>query len=480
MKSYFNSLSSIFEQFSSRKLFIDEAFNEAKYSDVIDFSLRNNFNSTNRSLVFCLIENEIGGLLGYLSLLTNCAVPLLLNSKISAEQLRKLIYIYQPAYIWLPSTRAQEFYKSDLLVCNQGYSLLDLKFPCRDIHKSLALLLSTSGSTGSPKFVKISVENLLSNALSISQYLGLRSDDIPITTLPPSYTYGVSIIHSHILAGATIAVTNKTLFDRAFWNFFREARATSFNGVPYHYEMLKKLRFTKMQLPSLRTMTQAGGRMHPDLTREFASYCQQQGMQFFTMYGQAEATARMSYLPSERAVTKAGSVGIAIPGGEFSLVDESGHLINQNDVPGELVFKGPNVSMGYADGYEDLAKGDERGGVLRTGDVAKRDKDGDYYIVGRLKRFIKLFGHRVNLQNVETHLSESGYSVACQGQDDRLEIYACDIIQAQAIDIKKRCIDLLQVTPAAVVVYVIGKIPRSEAGKIQYSELKSYVGVLLA
>jgi acyl-coenzyme A synthetase/AMP-(fatty) acid ligase len=184
----------------------------------------------------------------------------------------------------------------------------------------------------------------------------------------------------------------------------------------------------------------------------------------------------MSYLPSARAVFKAESIGIAIPGGEFSLVDECGQLINQNDVQGELVFKGPNVSMGYADSYDDLAKGDERGGVLRTGDLAKRDKDGDYYIVGRIKRFIKIFGHRINLQDVEIHLFDLGYLVACQGQDDKLEIYVSDISEVQTIDIKKRVAEFLKVTPTAVVVCVISKIPRNEAGKIKYSELKPDIG----
>ncbi len=137
----------------------------------------------------------------------------------------------------------------------------------------------------------------------------------------------MSIIHSDFFVGATIAVTNKTLFDRAFWDFFRETKTTNFNGVPYHYEMLKKLRFTEMQFPSLRTMTHAGGRMDPDLKMEFASHCNLRGMQFFTMYGQTEATARMSYLPSSRAVFKPDSIGIVILGGQFSLIDECGQLI---------------------------------------------------------------------------------------------------------------------------------------------------------
>jgi long-chain acyl-CoA synthetase len=473
-------LQTILERFAPNRLFIDESFNETRYSDVLKLSKGKEFLTANRSLVFCLVANEVGGLSGYLALLTVGAVPLMLSSSISPEQLQILVRAYQPAYIWLPAIRAQELRESDLVACKHGYSLLDLRFQRRALHNSLALLLGTSGSTGSPKFVRISADNLISNAQSIAQYLELGQNDIPVTTLPPSYTYGLSVIHSHILVGATIGVTAKTLFDRGFWDFFRKVKASSFSGVPYHYEMLKKLRFFKMQLPDLRTMTQAGGRMEPDLTKEFALHCHERGMRFFTMYGQAEATSRMSYLPSERAAYKAGSIGVAIPGGEFSLKDENGQVITQVDVPGQLVYKGPNVSMGYAHGYEDLAKGDERGGVLLTGDVAKRDNDGDYYIVGRMKRFIKLFGNRVNLQDVEAYLFVAGYRVACSGQDNRLEIYAPDITEVQSLEIKKCVIEFLQVAPVAVAVYGIQVLPMSEAGKIQYAELKPQVGVLLA
>lgn len=475
-----NQLKKALKSFSSNILYVDDSFNEVRYSDVLELSEEKEFLAANRSLVFCLVANEVGGLSGYLALLTVGAVPLMLSSLISPEQLQILVRAYQPAYIWLPTIRSQELRESDLVACKDGYSLLDLRFQRRVLHDSLALLLGTSGSTGSPKFVRISADNLISNAQSIAQYLELEENDIEVTTLPPSYSYGLSVIHSHILVGATIGVTTKTLFDRGFWDFFSEVKASSFSGVPYHYEMLKKLRFFKMQLPDLRTMTQAGGRMEPDLTKEFALYCHERGARFFTMYGQAEASPRMSYLPSERAAYKAGSIGVAIPGGEFSLQDENGQVITQVDVPGQLVYKGPNVSMGYASGYEDLAKGDERGGVLLTGDVAKRDKDGDYYIVGRLKRFIKLFGNRVNLQDVEAHILVAGYRVACSGQDNRLEIYAPDITEEQSLEIKKRVIEFLQVAPIAVAVYGIQVLPMNEAGKIRYAELKPQIGVLLA
>jgi long-chain acyl-CoA synthetase len=462
-----------------KTLFISED-SSVSYGDIISLSQQAAITDTRGLLVVSMVDNTIDALSGYLALLVANAVQLLQSTEISKTTLFAILRNYSPSYVWFPHARISELNTGDVVIIYRSFCLVKLKSASYFVNRSHALLLATSGSTGSPKFVRLSHVNILSNARSIASYLTINSDETPITTLPPSYTYGLSIIHSHVLVGATIAVTNKTFFDRAFWDFFRKVKATSFGGVPYHYEMLKKLRFTKLELPSLRTLTQAGGRMEPELTREYASHCQARGMRFFTMYGQAEATARMSYLPSNKALSKAGSIGIAIPDGEFWLVDKNGQIIEEMETPGELVYKGPNVSMGYAQGYEDLAKDDERNGVLRTGDVAKRDLDGYYYIVGRLKRFIKLFGHRVNLLDVEKHLVEAGYSVACAGQDDRLEIYVTDPSQAEATEIKKKVVQFLQVAPLGVAVYSMHSIPRNTAGKVQYAELVPHMGVKLA
>lgn len=433
-----------------------------------------------RKLVFCLAENDIGGLAGYLGLLVSDAVPLMLGASISLFQLSGLIEKYRPSFIWIPEARKSEILNAEYVDSFSGYCLLDLNCPGSSIHDSLALLLATSGSTGSPRFVRLSKQNLLSNAGSIAQYLELSPDEVPITTLPPSYSYGLSIIHSHIAVGSTIALTNKTFFDRAFWDCLRSVKATSIGGVPYHYEILKKLRFSRMDFPSLRTLTQAGGRMQPNLTYEFATHCLERGMRFFTMYGQTEATARMSYLPSDRAVTKAGSVGIAIPGGKLWLENEHSLPIQDAEIAGELVYEGPNVAMGYADGYEDLVKGDDFRGVLRTGDVAKRDKDGDYYIVGRLKRFIKLFGHRVNLVDVEMYLLNFGFEVACSGGDDRLEVYLMNSSKQEAANIRKLVSEYLQVAVPGIAVYGVNSLPRNEFGKIKYAELMPQNSDLIA
>jgi long-chain acyl-CoA synthetase len=473
-------LNNILKKYSSEFLFIGDSGVRYKYNDVIKLSQSKVFLVAPKRLFFCVIGNDVDGLAGYLSIIAAGHCVLVLPKDIKKDVLLALVQAYRPSFVWLPTIILSDLNSDKVEIEIGAYSLLSFNSNFVNLNESLSLLLSTSGSTGSPKFVRLSKENILSNAKAIAEYLNLDQNDLPITTLPPSYTYGLSIIHSHILVGATIAVTEKTFFDREFWDFFRNVKATSFGGVPYHYEMLKKLRFTKMKLPSLSKLTQAGGRMEPELSREFATFARDRGIEYYTMYGQAEATSRMSYLSPERAITKAGSIGAAIPGGRFWLEDENGQVIQDADVAGELVYSGPNVSMGYASSFEDLAKGDERGGILRTGDLSKRDQDGDYYIVGRLKRFIKLFGHRTNLLDVETFLLSEGYVTACSGQDDLLQIYVSNHEKAEGKKIKQMVCNHLKVALQAVVVYAISEFPRNDSGKIQYGELKPALGEKIA
>ncbi|MFM7169200.1 MAG: AMP-binding protein [Planctomycetaceae bacterium] len=469
-----SGFSELFFRHSEAELFLTDDGQRVSYAAVGGLADSGSFAGASRRLVLCFCDNKADSLLGYLACLCGNAIPLVVGSSITREQLGNLLQKYCPEFAWVPISRKDEIPNSRVL-CNRGEFCL-LKIDVSDgyeIHDSLALLLSTSGSTGSPRFVRLSHENIVSNATAIAEYLEITKDDIPITTLPPSYTYALSILHSHIIMGARIAITNQTFFNRGFWDFLKDSRATSFGGVPYHYEILRKLKFGRMDVPSLNTLTQAGGKMSPEVTRDFAVDCSQRGIRFFTMYGQAEATARMSYLPHYKAIEKAGSIGQAIPGGEFWLEDERGNQLDGVNETGELVYRGKNVCMGYAEGYRDLARGDDFAGVLHTGDLARRDVDGDYYIVGRKKRFLKIFGHRVNLQDVEDFLSRSGFQTACAGRDDLLEVYAVGVGDCDVQAIKQKAMGELKVGPGAVRVYGIAELPRNDAGKIQYGQLSS-------
>ena len=427
-------------------------------------------NIENRSLVFCLAQNSPGSLAGYLAFVQNKIVPLMLNSDLDSELLDNLITTYKPEYLWAP--------KKDKYLINNGkvvlnildYSLIKLPFNKENLlHDDLGLLLTTSGSTGSPKLVKLTYENIFSNAESIAKYLSIDENERPVTSLPMHYSFGLSIINSHMIKGATILLTNSSLLEREFWSFLKTYKATSLSGIPYSFEILKKLRFFKMNLPYLKTITQAGGKLNDDLNLEFSEFCKNKGKCFFVMYGQTEATARMSYLPHEYSITKLGSMGITIPDGEFSLIDDNGNIIDEHEKEGELVYRGKNVSMGYAVSRADLAKGDENKGVLATGDIAKRDRDGYYYIVGRKKRFIKLFGNRVNLDETERLIKNVISDCACSGQDDEMVIYITD--KSKLKKINRYIAEKTRINHRAFIVKYIPEIPKNSSGKTIYSKL---------
>lgn len=432
--------------------------------------LSNNINS--RCLVFNLCRNEIGSLVGYVGFLNAKIVPLMLKADLDEELLQNLLQTYKPDYLYIPSEMIQRFFDCKIVYENLDYTLL--KTPYNSIYPlndDLALLLTTSGSTGSPKLVRQSYKNIEANTKSIIEYLHLNETERTITTLPMNYTYGISIINTHLAVGASIILTEKTLMQKEFWQQMKEYEATSFGGVPYTYEMLNRLRFERMQLPSLRYVTQAGGKLSPQLHEKFAKWAIDAGKKFIVMYGQTEATARMSYLPSDKALEKYGSMGIAVPGGKFSLIDIDGNEITEPEIVGELVYFGDNVTLGYAENGEDLAKGDERHGRLETGDMAKYDKDGFFYIVGRKKRFLKIFGNRVNLDETEQLLKTkfTSFECACSGVDDKMSVYITD--ENAKNEVLTFLTEKLKFNAIAFKIITVHNIPRNESGKVLYKEL---------
>lgn len=430
-------------------------------------------NIKHRSLIFCLCRNTTGALIGYLGGVNDGHVVMMLDAEIENAMLQQLLNVYQPQYIWAPAEKEEQIialfeyleYKS------YGYGLFRTRFEREQMEESLSLLLTTSGSMGNPKMVRISRQNMETNAQVISEYLELSTEERPITTLPMQYTYGLSVINSHLLVGGCILMTRKSIVQKEFWDYFQERKATSFAGVSYTYEMLKKLRVLEKDLPGLTSMTQAGGKLPEYLQKEFALWARKHGIRFYVMYGQTEATARMSYLPYAQCLEKIGSIGIPIRGGKFILRDENGNIIHEAESAGELIYQGPNVSLGYANCKEDLKKTDERNGVLETGDIAKRDQDGFYYIVGRKKRFIKIYGVRIGLDECEQLLRNQykGTEFACVGEDDHLLIYTDN--SALTGVACKWIAGILHLNPKAFTSHYRKAIPKSDSGKIQYSFL---------
>ncbi len=463
----------ILGQYHKKVAIIDENMDIYSYLNIQQFVQDFSEYIEKSNLAFCLCSNSIESLMGYLAFMDKRAVPLMIDESIDQSLLHSLIRLYKPRYIWgnskiIESLLLDEAHK---LTNYKSYDLIELNTHAVKLDSSLRFLLTTSGSTGSPKLVKLTQENVLSNAESIAEYLNINENERAITLLPMHYSFGLSIIHSHLLKGATILLTSKSIMSKELWQFIKDQKATSISGVPYTFEILKKLRFMRMDLPHLKTITQAGGKLNLDLNREFATWAMLNNKYFYVMYGQTEATARMSYLPPEYSLTKLGSMGIAIPRGKFSLVDDQRNLITENNTVGELVYEGPNVSLGYAENLNDLAKEDENKGILYTGDLAKRDEDGFYYIVGRKKRFIKIYGNRVNLDETERLLKNKVQECACTGKDDKLIIYITDVSLLE--EIKKYISSLTKINHTAIETRYIESIPKNSSGKTIYAQLSA-------
>ncbi|MFN7920019.1 MAG: AMP-binding protein [Bryobacteraceae bacterium] len=395
----------------------------------------------NKSLVFCFCENDAETVFNYLAAVEAGHAVALVNAGLHVDLQQGLIERYQPDWI----LRGAEWIRKEQ--------------PSREIHPSLALLLATSGTTGSPKFVRLTRAAVEANAESIREALGIAAADRPITSLPLYYSYGLSVLNSHLAAGASLVLTGESVISPRFWEVFRGQACTSFAGVPYTYQMMTRLDVDKLAVPSLRTMTQAGGKLVPELIASFHEKMARRGGRFFVMYGQTEATARIAILPADELPRKLGSAGLGIPGGRIS-IDE-----------GEVVYHGPNVMMGYAESPADLALGDELQGTLRTGDLGRLDDEGFLYIDGRAKRDVKLVGLRINLDEVEAMLRPHG-ATAVVSAGDKLAIY-CEYGDAEQFGrLRNELATKLGLAVRLFEFHRVEKIPTTPTGKIDYARLK--------
>ena len=417
------------EQYKDRMICIDDEGREYTYGQIWDMGDALTENCSGVVMLEC--SNDAESLAKYLGLLRRRCPVLLIGKDLDEDAKAALRETYEGDY---------------------------------EVNPELGLLLSTSGSTGDRKLVRLSYDNIQANCDSIVEYLGLTAEERPITTLPMEYTYGLSVIHTHVAVGATIILTNKTLFQREFWDMVEKYNVTSMAGVPYTYDMFERLRLRNMDLPHLKTLTQAGGHLNEDMQEKYAAWTAETGRRFFVMYGQTEATARMSYIPPERCAEKIGSIGIPVPGGSMVIAED-----------GELIYFGANVSLGYATKREDLALGDVNGGCLKTGDMARMDEEGYFYITGRKKRFVKIQGRRFSLDKVQEDLQEAFAceDIICTGNDkDGITVHTSN---RELADREDQMIDLFidrwQVRGRFVHVRYIEEIPRNASGKVLYAEL---------
>lgn len=346
-------------------------------------------------------------------------------------------------------------------------------------HQDLAVLLGTSGSTGSPKFVRLSHANVRRNAEQIVNSLGITADDRGVAALPLHYSFGMSVLTSHALAGSTVLVTDRSVIEESFWSDMVRYDVSILPGVPTTYMMLKRLGFERRDLPRLRALIQAGGRLAPETVAFFHNVMANRGGRFHVMYGQTEASPRMTCLPSERLREKLGSVGPALAGGELSVRGGEGQELARGEI-GEVYYRGPNVMLGYAESRDDLTLGDSNGGVLATGDLGYLDDEGFLYLTGRSKRISKLAGVRVSLDEIEAIASEIVGSVcqfaAVDGGDFGVVLFAQGMSDKSPEDLRRGLARRLRVPLRLIDVYPLDALPLLPSGKTDYAELVRLAG----
>jgi acyl-CoA synthetase (AMP-forming)/AMP-acid ligase II len=419
-----------------------------------------------KKLVFIYIRNTIPHVAAFLGLLRAGHSVALLDPDMMLSRRNEVEKNYEPELIVNPwGITDDEIGSVAVQIKNSDKSQL---------HPMLSVLLSTSGSTGSPKFVRLSMNNLMTNAEAISQVLDIRHDEVGLGHLPLHYSYGLSVLTSHLVQGAPVLLTEHGFMDRAFWTKAKAMEAAHLPGVPFHYQTLRRLGLNRIDMPALRVMTQAGGRLDVPTSQLMHDYMSKRNGRFHVMYGQTEASPRITTLSHEDYKLYPESVGTALPGGKLDILGVS-------DLPipcgqdGEVVYKGSNVMLGYAETREELCLGDTQKGVLRTGDIGRLDTEGRLTLTSRIKRFAKIAGLRVGLDDVERVATLAAGEAATLQIGDYIMIYC---IKSEHSDtIKTKVLDLLldhfTIPKIAYRVLFVDSIPRTERGKINYSALET-------
>lgn len=428
------------------------------------------FEAPGPRLAFLVAGNSVDTVLNYLALIQAGHTICLWNDSADNQALRAAIDLYTPHFV-IGAAGSPETHYTLVSMPEAPSFAMRRDQTVLEIYPDTAILLTTSGSTGSSKLVRLSHRNIIANACSIRQYLQISPTERAITMLPLSYSYGLSVLHSHLISGASIVLNQEPVVTRKFWHAFKTHGCTSLVGVPYTHQTLLKMGVYRTPPPSLRYVTQAGGRLETTVCQEIHAQLSRHGIPFFVMYGQTEATARMSFLPPEELPARLGSIGRAIPGGELSVVDDSGKALPPRQV-GQIRYRGPNVMLGYAEGPTDLARGDELGGQLLTGDLGYCDDDGFLFLTGRMKRIVKLLGRRISLDEIESLLAE-WCPTAVIDRGDKVRCYFEDHNRHHTETMHRVLSSKLNVPGDLLEFHSIQQLPRTPNGKLDYQQLEA-------
>lgn len=457
-----------FEKYKEKIAVITET-EKITYADLNKLQKKFANHIKNRSLVCILADNNLASLVCYVFCVLNTHVPILMPATEGEQVISEIVSRYKPNFILSSKEMLGLFdtgnYKEKFSIFD-SVLLSDQNLQNAEMHDDLALLLHTSGSTGNPKLVRLSRQNIIFNTESICRYLKLTKKDCAVMSLPISYTYGLSVLNTLLFVGGSLLLTKESMFQKKFWDLMYQYEITLLAGVPYTYDCLRKIRMDTFYLPKLRVLTQAGGKLSEEQQYYWGRYAKATGKQFFVMYGQTEATARISYLPAEDCLRKIGSVGIAIPGSQIYINGQNREMPEMAEMKGEIVCVGRHISMGYAENREDLILPDINNGVLYTGDLGYLDEEGYLYIVGRKSRFAKIYGRRINLMQIETMAkSIIGEDVVAISNDEKIFLYTDGKVCMEQMD------NLLKKISFRVNPFVFRKmdeLPRNKNGKIKY------------
>lgn len=469
-------LFNLFKKYSKNIALLNSDGFKFYYKDLIKISTYIKKKISSKSFIILVSDNSIENILLYIALLKNNCLVLIIDIKSNKEEFLNLLDRYKPNYIVVPDKfiKIKKNYKPFF----KFYSNLFFKknYNKKINYKSnLSILLSTSGTMGSQKFVKITKENIYLNTLSIIKKLNINSNDRAVINMPLSYSYMLSILNTHIHSGASIFITNYSFLQRNFWREIKINSITSFNGVPYIYETLCKIGLNNLKIDSLRYLTQAGGKLSYNINKKIVNFSKKNEMEFYSMYGQTEASPRIAILDSKYALQKIGSIGKAIPGGRIWLSNSEGKKITKSHEIGELIYFGKNVSPGYAYSYNDLTKNTKNNFTLKTGDLAYYDKDKFLFIKGRVNRIAKIYGIRFNLDELEQKLINKGYLIACI--TDNKNIYLCSEKDYSDNNLIITASKITMLNSRVFKCIKIEKFPRNISGKIEFNKVLENINV---
>ncbi|MBE0674266.1 MAG: AMP-binding protein [Bacteroidales bacterium] len=378
--------------------------------------------------IFLLSANNVFFLKAYLAIIKSGNICIPLDPSIEKENFRYIYDLTLPKLIFLTPDveRRLELESSSISVLPDsealiGSSISEEAFTQEFDRERCAEIIFTSGSTGKPKGVMISHKNLIANTSSIVEYLQLTPDDRMLVVLPFYYCYGLSLLHTHLRVGGSIVFNNAFIFLGGVLKTLIDYRCTGFAGVPSHFQILlrKSDSFKQTRFPDLKYVTQAGGKLAPIFIDEFREA--HPDIRFVVMYGQTEATARLSWLPPEVYDRRKGSMGKGIPGVELRVVNEKGEPIKPGET-GEVIAKGDNIMMGYFADEEGI-KNAIRNEWLYTGDLGTVDEDAYIYLTARSKEIIKVRGKRISPKEIEAVILALPEVIDCtiEGVEDEIE-----------------------------------------------------------